>query len=149
MKSGHEKMSAVDAAWLRMDSATQRMVITAAFHFAEPLGLAEVMALLHERVLVHRRFRQRAVEPVAHGPIGPLGTPHWEEVPDLHPGDHVHELSLPDDADDAALAEVLSELASAPLDRTRPLWTLHLIHGHGAGTVLVVRLHHAIGDGVT
>ena len=37
MQHGHEKMSPVDAAWLRMDSPSQHMVINAVFRFADAL----------------------------------------------------------------------------------------------------------------
>lgn len=102
------------------------------------------MSSLAERVLGHARFRQRAVEPAV-----PVGTPHWKEVPDLDVKDHVHELVLAEGADDEALAHVVSELAATPLDRQRPLWHIHLVQGHRDGPFMLVRLHHAIGDGVS
>lgn len=138
-----ERMGTVDAAWLHMDSPKQHMVITAAFRFAEPVTLVEVHDLVATRVARHPRFRQRVAPPRV-----PVGTPHWEEVPDFAPGPHLFERPLDGD-DDRALARALSELASTPLDRSRPLWTAHLLTGHADGPVLAVRLHHAIGDGVS
>ena len=35
-----------------------------------------------------------------------------------------------------------------PFRRDRPLWEMHFIDGYGAGSALVVRLHHALADGI-
>jgi WS/DGAT/MGAT family acyltransferase len=37
---------------------------------------------------------------------------------------------------------------STPLDFTKPLWQGHYIEGLGAGSALLLRFHHCIGDGV-
>lgn len=149
MQRGHEKMSAVDAAWLRMDSPHQHMVINALFRFADPLDFERFEALVRERVLLEARFRQRVVEPRV-----PLGTPHWVEVPDLDVAAHLHRRTLAAPADDAALARLVGELASTPLARDRPLWEAWFIErrepgGLSAPPALLVRLHHAVGDGVS
>jgi WS/DGAT/MGAT family acyltransferase len=41
----------------------------------------------------------------------------------------------------------LSDLASTPLDFSKPLWQTHLVE-HGSGSVLVSRIHHCIADGI-
>jgi len=149
MQHGHEKMSSVDAAWLRMDSPVQHMVINAVFRFADALSFERLEALVRERMLREPRFRQRVVEPRV-----PVGTPHWVEVPDLDVRAHLHRRALPAPGDDAALARLVGELASAPLDRERPLWEAWFIERHEPGglaspPILLIRLHHAVGDGVS
>ena len=158
MRHGEEKMSAVDAAWLGMDSDVQHMVINAAFVFAEPLTFDELLTLVRERVVQQIRFRQHVVSPrvpigVAHVRV-PIGTPHWVEAPEIDVSAHVHRLSLPAPGDEAALARLIGELASRPLDRERPLWAIYFIERHEAcgltcPPVVLVRLHHAVGDGVS
>lgn len=134
-------MPAVDAAWLRMDSPTNAMVITAMMILEPAPSFASIVALVEERLLRHERFRQRVVEPT-------LGLPHWELDPSFDVGDHVHQRTLPEPRDQAALERLVGELASAPLDRSKPLWQLYLIEGAPGGGALVARLHHSMGDGV-
>ena len=59
----------------------------------------------------------------------------------------MHHVALPAPGDDSALAELISDLASTPLDHTRPLWDVHVIDGVGGGSALVTRTHHCMGDG--
>lgn len=52
---------------------------------------------------------------------------------------------------DKCLEEYISDLAIDPLPQTRPLWEVHVIKyetSNAAGT-LILKLHHALGDGYT
>ena len=149
MRGSPQNMTAVDAAWLRMDSLTQRMIITAVFRFAEPIGFGDIEQLVRERVLTHARFRQRAVESRL-----PFGVPRWVDVPELELGAHLHRVMLPAPGDEVALAHLIGRLASTPLDRDRPLWQLHFVEGLHVDArprppLVIFRVHHAIGDGVS
>ena len=142
MSSDREPLRAVDAAWLRMDSPTNAMVISALLVFRAAPGIERIRALVNERLLVQRRFRQRVVQPA-------LGLPHWALDPHFDVRAHLHHIALPAPGDQAALEALVSDLASTPLDRTKPLWQAYLIDGVGAGAALFARLHHSMGDGVS
>ena len=77
------EVSAIDAAWLRMDRPTNLAINTSVLWFALPLDWEAVGELLRER-LVNRvpRFSQRAVEPRIS-----IGMPRWEDHPALTCGD--------------------------------------------------------------
>ena len=63
MRTGtHEKLSNVDAAWLRMDGPANAMVINAASLFADAVSYTEFAQLLEERLLSHERFRQQVLD---------------------------------------------------------------------------------------
>ena len=136
-------MSPVDGAWLRMDSPTNPMVINAVLRLDGAVPHSEVEALLRDRLLSHARFRRRVVPSPA-----PLVPARWEEDPDLRLDWHLRRSTLPAGAGDSALEELVSELVSEPLDRTRPLWQIYHVEGLDSGSVLVARVHHAVGDGV-
>ena len=136
---GHP-MGSADAAWLHMDRPTNLMMITSALWFDEPVDEERLRAVVGERLVARfPRFRQRVVE----GLTGPA----WEDVKvdlDLH----IHHLALPAPGDRQVLERVAGELMSAPLDRAIPLWSIHLFDGYGDGCAIVVRMHHAIADGI-
>lgn len=134
------RMTAADAAWLRMDRPTNLMVVTSVMWFEDRLDAAALRDLLTTRVLGRfPRFSQRIVE--EHGLF-------WEDVEDFDVRAHLHLVHLPAPADQAALEEFTSSLVSIALPRTRPLWDLYLIDNYGRGCALVFRMHHAIADGI-
>lgn len=137
-----EAMSSVDRSWLMMDNPTNRMVINGFWVFAQPVEYERVLAVLQERLLVYRRFRQRITESG-----GPLGRAFWEDDPHFDIRAHLHHIGLPASGDKAALQELMAELIVQPLDHSRPLWDFYLIDGYGSGNVLFGRIHHCIGDG--
>jgi hypothetical protein len=136
-------MSHADAAWLRMDSPTNLMVINSLLFF-ETTPDWDRLRDNHVERIVERfpRFRQIA------RPGGPLNGAHWVDDPAFDPDDHFHRLALPEPCDGAALKALIGDLASAPLDHGRPLWDVYLIEGVGEGAVLLTRVHHAVGDGI-
>lgn len=136
-------MSPVDAAWWRMDSPTNLMMITGVLTLDRPLSMADLDALVETKLLPHARFTQRVVEPHA-----PVGAPHWEVDARFDARAHLHRVALPAPGGQRELEELVSDLASTPLDRDRPLWQIHLVENVGEGAALIVRLHHCIGDGV-
>jgi WS/DGAT/MGAT family acyltransferase len=139
-----ERMSSVDAAWLRMEEPANLMMITAVLWFDEPPDWERLKAVVRER-MVERfpRFRQRVVMPE-----GVLGAPHWQEDPDFSLEAHVGHAVVPPPGDRAALEELVSQWMSTPLERSRPLWQLHVVEGFGQGGALLARLHHALADGI-
>jgi WS/DGAT/MGAT family acyltransferase len=48
----------------------------------------------------------------------------------------------------AALRELIGDLMTTPLDRSRPLWNLYLVDGLGDGCAVISRMHHCIADGI-
>ena len=57
-----DKISAVDTAWLRMDRPHNLMMICGVLMFEGRVEFARLRQVIDERLLVFRRFRQRAVE---------------------------------------------------------------------------------------
>ena len=133
-------MGHADAAWLRMDSPTNLMVVNSVLWFDEPIDEAALRSVLSERLVGRfRRFRQRAVED--HGSW-------WEDDPDFDLARHLHHLELPPPRGRHELEAVVASYLTVPLNRSRPLWELYVLDGYYGGTALFFRMHHCIADGI-
>lgn len=135
-----EPMSKVDTAWLRMESPTNLMMITGVLMLETPLDLARFKKTLAERWLSYRRFRQKAVETTAGA--------HWEYDEDFDLDWHVRLTALPGKAGKAELQQLVSMLASSPLDHSKPLWQFHVVERYNGGSAVITRIHHCYADGL-
>ncbi len=133
-------MRGIDAAWRRMDRDPQQALITSVLKLAGPIDLVALEAALRRVVATQSAFRMRVVDRGLRGVV-------FEPDPLFDLSNHVHRIAAPSPGDDAALAELTSELASAPLNPARPLWDLHVV-GLREGSALIARIHHCIADGV-
>lgn len=81
---------------------------------------------------------------------GPLGLwPSWGDA-EVDLVRHVVRADLPDDVGVADVERLAGRLAEHPLDRTRPLWELHVVEHMADGRAAVIaKVHHALADGVT
>ena len=137
-----QPMSPGDAVWFHMDGPANTAVITSILLTGTPLDFDKVRRVYTQRLARFERFSQRVVEAGL-----PFPTPHWESMPGFAIGQQMHRVALPPPGDDAALAELISDLASTPLDHARPLWDVHVVDGVGNGSALITRMHHCMGDG--
>jgi WS/DGAT/MGAT family acyltransferase len=138
-------LSDIDRALLHLDDPTNLMLITGVLVFKAPIDFERLKATVQVRLLRMPRFRQRLVWPR----LG-VDRPYWEDDPNFDLGYHVQRARLDGrQADDqSALQDVVSLLASIPLDRSRPLWQFHLIENYAECCALVLRFHHSMADGV-
>ncbi|MGH9186257.1 MAG: WS/DGAT/MGAT family O-acyltransferase [Acidimicrobiales bacterium] len=75
--------------------------------------------------------------------------PVWIDDPDFDLDFHVRRVGCPAPGGDRELGELISDIASRPLDRARPLWELYMVEGLAGGRVAAVaKVHHALADGV-
>jgi diacylglycerol O-acyltransferase len=133
-------MSRVDHAWLRMERPTNLMMITGVMMFETPVNIVTLKKVLNERFLAYPRFRQKVVET-------PTGT-FWQNDADFDLDYHVRLSALPGKADKAALERFVSQMASTPLDKSKPLWQFHLVEKYDGGSALITRIHHCYADGI-
>src|SRR5690348_7858807 len=135
-----ERLSAVDRAWLRMDGPRNPMTIVALIVLGRRLGRATLRSLIAQRLLVFDRFRSL---PVADA----LGAT-WMESTSFELDDHLIPAALPAPGSQRDLEALAGELSGTPFPPGRPLWTFHLIERYGAGSAIIVRIHHCYGDGI-
>jgi WS/DGAT/MGAT family acyltransferase len=90
-------------------------------------------------------FRRRVVEVPFR-----LNHPIWVEDPDFDLDYHVRRIGAPAPGGHEELAEVAAQIASTPLDRSRPLWELYVVENLADGNIgVVTKMHHCAVDGVS
>ena len=136
-----ESMSKVDTAWLRMDSASNLMMILGVWTLHPGIRYEALCHRMEERLLAYSRFRQRVEEQG--------GQARWVDH-EVDIREHVVREKLPrhKGGAQAALQKRIGELAMTPLDRARPLWQMHLVEDYEGGSALIIRIHHCIADGI-
>ena len=143
MSSHRQPMAHTDAAWLRMDSTANQMIVNGVLWFDEPLDWDRFEQRFRETVLDRfDRFHQR---PVEHADLRP---PEWEDDPGFDPSRHMHRRTLPAPGDERALKQFVGDHLAVPLDHGRPLWDAYLLDGYGAGSAVLLRIHHSVADGI-
>jgi hypothetical protein len=77
--------------------------------------------------------------------------PHWKTIGKVDLSEHIfYHKMRPGHNDRHALYNLVSKLHTPMLDRSRPLWELHVIDGLENGRfALYQKMHHAYADGVT
>jgi len=139
-----DRLTSFDASFLANERSNGHMAIGAVLVCAgEPPSEDDFAAHIRSRVHLLPRLRQRLAFP----PLG-LGTPFWVDDPEFDLGDHLNRVRLPEPAGDAEFHELVGEVLSPPLDRSRPLWQLMLVEGlEGDRFAIVYKTHHALADG--
>ena len=140
-KTSHsEPMDPVDITWLRMDRPANLMIIVGVLTLAGPVDIKRLEATIATRILTFSRFRQR-VETRA-------GSFWWCDDPHFDLTHHIKRARLPGAASKPELQRFVAELAGRSLDRAHPLWEYHIVEDYEGGAAVVMRIHHAIADGI-
>jgi WS/DGAT/MGAT family acyltransferase len=104
-----------------------------------------IRSLLEERHRLMPAMSRKLVFP----PFN-LGRPYWVKDPDFDLDYHLRRIAVPSPGSERELADVAGDIASRPLDRSRPLWEMWVIEGVEGGRVaLFAKMHHSTIDGIS
>ncbi|HVE46839.1 MAG TPA: wax ester/triacylglycerol synthase family O-acyltransferase [Acidimicrobiales bacterium] len=145
-----QRLPGFDAAFLALESATNHMHV-ASLLIVDPAGVSggwtadRVRDVVRDRLPAVPPFRRRLV-PVPFG----INHPLWADVPDPDLSFHIRRAAVPRPGGPQELADVVADLMGRALDRSRPLWELHVIEGLARGLAAVmIKAHHSALDGVS
>jgi diacylglycerol O-acyltransferase len=149
--SHYERLSALDAAFLEIETPSCHM------HFAAVLVFeARSLTLPHggidfERIRRHLeagvhyvpRYRQRIEYiPLQHHPV-------WVDDDAFHINYHVRHAAVPRPGTPEQLNRLVGRILAQKLDRSRPLWELYVIEGLADDRfAIVAKVHHCMVDGL-
>jgi WS/DGAT/MGAT family acyltransferase len=141
-----ERLGPLESSFLYLEEATTPMHVGGVLVLETPPGGLDALAsLVAARLPLVPRYRQRVAEVPGH-----LADPVWVDDQDFDLGYHLRRSGLPRPGTEAQLLDLVSRLASRPLDRNRPLWEAYLIEGLSGGRVAVMtKTHPALVDGLS
>jgi diacylglycerol O-acyltransferase / wax synthase len=139
------RLTTQDASFLYFERANQPMHGVGVAVYEGRMTLDEVTQVIAQRLHLMTRFRQKVVP----APFG-ITHPTWQDDPDFDIGNHLTEETLPAPGDDQMMAKAIAKQLVPPLDRSRPLWKMVVVHGRADGnTAILSMFHHAMVDGVS
>jgi diacylglycerol O-acyltransferase / wax synthase len=145
-----ERLSGLDSAFLSFETPAMHLHVAIAAvidpsTMAEPYSFEQLRSFITGRLMGDAAFRRRVVQV----PLR-LNHPVWVEDPDLDLDHHIRRHVLPSPGAAADLTALTGEIVGEPLDRSRPLWEIHVIEGlHDGNVALLGKIHHAAVDGVS
>jgi diacylglycerol O-acyltransferase / wax synthase len=78
-----------------------------------------------------------------------LHHPMWVENDDIDLDYHLRQARVPAPGGRRELDELIGEIASTPLDRSRPLWEMYVADGLADDRIAIIhKVHHVLADGV-
>ncbi len=143
-----ERLTGLDAAFLYLENPTNHMHVAMTMVLdpsTVPGGYSfdNLKTFIGNRVHLVPPFRRRLVEV----PLN-LAHPVWVEDPHFDLDYHIRRIGCPAPGGRRELGEIAGQVASTPLDRSRPLWELWVIEGLKQDRIgVVTKVHHAAIDG--
>jgi diacylglycerol O-acyltransferase len=138
-------MSAADAAFLYLERKEIPLHIASVCIFDGPIPFESFIKSVESRLHLVPKYLQVPV-------VSPwnLELPTWKEDPDFDIKRHVFHVELEAPGGEAELEALAGRILSEQLDRSKPLWDVHVVDGlkYGRGA-LIWRVHHALADGVS
>ena len=143
--AGHQRLSSVDAAFLYLERPEIPLAIASVSVFDGHIPFEPFVASIERKLPLIPRYTQRVVMPPYN-----LGLPAWEPDPDFDIRRHIIPVRLERPGGDAELEALAGRILSQVMDRSKPLWDVHVVSGlKGGRGALIWRLHHALADGVS
>jgi diacylglycerol O-acyltransferase len=145
-----QRLGGLDSAFLYFETPTMHMhvgglMLVDPSTMSKPYSYADMRAYIDRRLPLVPAFRRK----LATVPLN-LARPYWVEDPDFDLDYHLHRIAVPAPAGDKETADVVAEILSRPMDRSRPLWEMWIVEGRADGLIAVVsKVHHSSIDGIT
>jgi diacylglycerol O-acyltransferase / wax synthase len=145
-----QRLGGLDSAFLYFETPTMHMhvgglMLVDPSTMSEPYSYASMRRYIETRLPLVPAFRRK----LATVPLN-LSRPYWVEDQDFDLDYHLHRIAVPPPGGDKETAEVVADILSKPMDRSRPLWQMWVVEGRKDGLVgIVSKVHHSTIDGIT
>jgi diacylglycerol O-acyltransferase / wax synthase len=138
-------LSPADAAFFYLERKEIPLHIASVCVFDGPIPFKEFVASIRSKLHLVPRYRQIAVAPAWN-----LGLPSWQDDPHFDIHRHIFRETLKPPGGQNELEALAGRIFSGVLDRSKPLWDVHVVDGLKDGRGAIIwRMHHALADGVS
>src|ERR1700741_4252338 len=132
--------SPADAAFFYLERKEIPLHIASLCIFDGPIPFRSFVESIDSKLHLIPRYRQIPVVPQ-----WGLEFPTWEEDPHFDIHRHVFQVRVDPPGGEAELQALVGRILSQLLDRTKPLWDLHVVDGLKDGRGAIIwRVHHAL-----
>ncbi len=138
------RLSATDASFLYLESASGPMHISSVIVLDGELGFDEVFTHFSDRMHLLPAYRRK----LGQVPLN-IAHPTWVDDPEFDLANHLIHKDLPQGTSFEEAMEVAVELNEPMLDRSRPLWLTYVITGVPGKTLILHETHHCMIDGAS
>ena len=140
----NRRLSGVDAAFLYLERKEIPLHIAGVCLFDKAIPFTDFVNTIDSKLHLVPRYRQLVVDSPFH-----LGHPTWEDDPKFDIRRHIFKTRVEEPGGQAELEALASRILTKVMDRTKPLWDIHVVEGLRDGQgALIIRIHHALADGV-
>lgn len=141
----NRRLSGVDAGFLYLERKEIPLHIAAVLVFEAAIPFDEFVRNIESKLYLIPRYRQIVVFP----PMN-IGYPEWGPAPNFDIHQHIFETHLEGPGGQAELEKLAGNILTPVMDRTKPLWDIHVVDGLRDGRgALIIRVHHALADGIS
>jgi diacylglycerol O-acyltransferase len=145
------KMSLIDSFFLINESSRTPMHVASVSLFSLPRGVddTEFLGNIRNVLRTNEPLRHPFGNKIKTGPLGTFGPIYWQPDKELDFDYHIRHSALPKPGRYRELFALASRLHGSLMDRSRPLWELHLIEGlQNRQFATYFKMHHSAIDGV-
>jgi len=138
-------LSPADAAFLYLERKEIPMHIASVCVFDGPIPFQDFVARINSKLHLVPRYRQIPVIPAWN-----LSLPTWEDDAHFDIRRHIFHAKLDPPGGEVELQALAGRILSQLLDRSKPLWDMHVVDGlEGGRGAIILRVHHALADGIS
>ena len=141
----NRRLTSLDSAFLYLERKECPMHIGSTSIFESRLSVEDLKEHIEDRLHLIPRYQQK-VKP---DPFN-IAHPTWEFDDDFDINNHIFEIKRKKKVSLKELPEIAGKILTTCLDRTKPLWELHIINNVENGqSAMVAKVHHCMADGIS
>src|SRR5215217_594119 len=140
----NRRLTSLDAAFLYLEKKECPMHIGSTSIFEGKLTYRDLVKHIEERLHLVPRYLQKIVP----DPFN-LGHPTWETAEDFNIKNHIIKVKQKKALTEKDLVKLAGETLTSVMDRSKPLWELHVVEAiEGGRSAMIAKVHHCMVDGI-